>query len=303
MAHPKLCIEVTVNEVVPVEDYPAVPLTPRQILEDTLECVEAGASIIHIHARDPKTGAQRFQDVEIYKETFQLIAEHCDAICYPTWPPQSGTLFGLKRFAHVVALAEDPDVALPFMDVDTGAMLRGKYDREGKRFINPDHMYVNTHGETIETLRKMQELGLKPRFGMRELGHIRHLEAFMDMGLLEEPLLLKFGFNDDLLYNLPPEPRSIQAFLDWLPDGLDYEWFTQSQGASHHVVNNSAILMGGHIRTGIGDNLLYEGRPMSTAEQVRRAAEASRSLGRDVATPAEARRIMRLEPSKTGATA
>ena len=185
------------------------------------------------------------------------------------------------------------------MDVDTGAMLRGKYDREAKRFINPDHMYVNTHGETIETLRKMQELGLKPRFGMRELGHIRHLEAFMDMGLIEEPLLLKFGFNDDLLYNLPPEPRSIQAFLDWLPGGLDYEWFTQSQGASHHIVNNSAILMGGHIRTGIGDNLLYEGKPMSTPEQVRRVAEASRSLGRDVATPAEARQIMRLEPSKS----
>lgn len=299
MPHSKLCIEVTVNEVVPLDVYPSVPLTPQQILEDALECAEAGASIIHIHARDPKTGEQRFQDVGIYTETFTLIAKHSDVICYPTWPPQSDNLFGVARFAHAVALAEDPTIDLPFMDVDTGAMLRGKYDRQAKQFVNADHLYVNTHGETIETLKKMKELGLKPRFGMRELGHIRHLEAFMDMGLIEEPLILKFGFNDDLLFNLPPEPRAIQAFLDWLPDALDYEWFTQSQGPSHNIVNNAAILMGGHIRTGIGDNLTYAGERLNSAEQVKQIVEVSNSMGRDIATPGEARAIMHIQSSKT----
>lgn len=299
MGQSKLCIEVSVNEVVSRKEYPRVPYSPQEIAEEALRCVEAGASVVHIHARDPKTGEQRFQGVELYTEAMRLIMKESEAICYPTWPPRNEKLVGLDRFAHVFALARDSSVALHMMDVDTGVMLSGTYDPVKKQFNNPDHLYFGgSHMESIAVLKKLKEVGVKPRFGLRELGHIRHLEAFMDMGLIEERPIIKFVFKDDILYNLPPSAKAIQTFLDWLPEGLQCEWWVQSAGKNHHVVNNAAILLGGHVRTGIGDNLVYAGERLSTVQQVRRVVETAERMGREVATPREAREIHGLAPLK-----
>lgn len=292
----KLIIEVTVTEILDRKDYADTPYSPNEIAEQSLACVEAGAAIVHLHARDPVTGAQRFQDVELYAQAMHQIMRHSDAICYPTWPPRTGKMTGLDRFRHVFELVKDPLIALQFADVDTGTMLRGKYDPETGTMQAPDSMYANTHGDTMVFLQKCREIGLKPRFGMRELGNIRHLLMFIDMGLIEEPLILKTGWNDDFLFNLQPTPKAIIDFLSWLPDDLDYQWFTQSQGRSHHVVNNTAILCGGHIRTGIGDNVEYAGKRMGSAEQVRKVVNAAHAMDRGVADPHEAREILSLEP-------
>jgi uncharacterized protein (DUF849 family) len=292
----KLIIEVTVTEILERKEYPDTPYSPNEIAEQSLACVEAGASIIHLHARDPKTGAQRFQDVELYAKAMHQIMRHSDAICYPTWPPRSAKMTGIDRFRHVFELVKDPLIALQFADVDTGTMLRGRYDAGSNTLLAPDHMYANTHGDTLAFLEKCNQVGLKPRFGMRELGGIRHLLMFMDMGLIAEPLILKTGWNDDLLFNLQPIPKAILDFWSWLPDDLDYQWFTQSQGRSHHIVNNTAILAGGHIRTGIGDNIRYAGRLMGNVEQVRKVVATAHAMDRGVANPREAREILSLEP-------
>jgi uncharacterized protein (DUF849 family) len=294
--HKKLIIEVTVTEILDRKNYPDTPYSPNEIAEQSLACIEAGASIIHVHARDPVTGAQRFQDVELYSDMMRQIMRHSDAIVYPTWPPRAGTLKGMERFTHVFELVKDPLIALQFADVDTGTMLRGRYDPDTGVLERVDDMYANTHGDTMVFLEKCKEIGLKPRFGMREVGNIRHLLMFMDMGLIAEPLILKTGWNDNFLFNLQPIPKAILDFWSWLPDDLDYQWFTQSQGASHHVVNNTAILAGGHIRTGIGDNIDYAGKRMGSADQVRKVVNAAQAMDRGVADPHEAREILGLEP-------
>src|SRR5690348_15118151 len=91
----KLIIEVTVTEVLDRDEYPGVPYSPNEIAEQSLECIEAGAAIIHVHARDPKTGAQRFQDVELYSQMMSQIMRHSDAIVYTTWPPRTEKLKGM----------------------------------------------------------------------------------------------------------------------------------------------------------------------------------------------------------------
>jgi uncharacterized protein (DUF849 family) len=118
-------IEVGLNEAVPADRHPRVPSSPQEIAEDVLRCAEAGASIVHFHARDPGTGEQRFSDVGLYREAVLAVrAAGCDVLLYPTYAPfLSGRGDPLaERFGHVLALADEAALDMRVAPLDMGSL-------------------------------------------------------------------------------------------------------------------------------------------------------------------------------------
>ncbi|MGH7822626.1 MAG: 3-keto-5-aminohexanoate cleavage protein, partial [Candidatus Binatia bacterium] len=124
----KLIVAVGLNENVTRDENPNVPITPREIAEDVAACVEAGASIIHLHARDPDTGAPMMDDPEQYTRIYLAIRERTDALVYPTYPP------GPKehRYRHVVALAGNAAARLEIAPIIAGSADLSPVDARGE---------------------------------------------------------------------------------------------------------------------------------------------------------------------------
>ena len=118
-------IEVGLNEATTREENSHVPITPEEIADDILACAEAGASVIHFHARDPETGDQRTCDTALYREAMRRVREAgCDILMYPTYAAfLSGQADPVQeRFGHVLSLADDPDVGLRLGPLDMGSL-------------------------------------------------------------------------------------------------------------------------------------------------------------------------------------
>ena len=155
----KLIIEVAVNETTTRADNPNVPLTPEELARDVAECVDAGASIVHFHPRDPlcppdKLDIARLGDVAFYKEAIGLMKERCDVIPYPTYPYQTHDghdgVAGL--FPHVQALRADPEVNLETFVFFIGAANMGWWDEKQARFATDTVNYM-LHEEAVSFLR------------------------------------------------------------------------------------------------------------------------------------------------------
>lgn len=284
----RLIIEAAINEAVSKEQNPNAPYGPEEIAADAIACAKAGASIVHFHARDPVTGEQRWTDAGLYAQAMLLIQRECDAILYPTY---SARLPVSERYRHVEALGRERAVRFEMGTIDLGAVNMASYDQVARR-SGPEYVYNNLHSDVVQFLELAKEIGIIYNLGIREPGHLRHALAYHQMGLVREPLILKFFFTDNHPYGLPPTVRGLQAYLDMIPEGVPHVWFIQSYGPSHVMMESLAIAMGGHVRTGIGDNPRLDGRQMTSAEQVERFVGIARRLGREVATPAEARKML-----------
>ncbi len=287
----KLIIEAAINEGQMKATNPNVPYSPEEVARDAEACVKAGASIIHFHDRDAKTGETRWNNPATYSESMRLVRKRTDAICYPTY---HSMLPREERFKHFFAMADDPTVRLELTTVDAGAVLMGRYDPKAKSISNPERVSANTHADVLYLLQESKKRKLKVVFGIREPGGLRHIEAYCSMGLLDAPVLLKFFLVEDVSYGLPYEARSLQLYADLVPKSIPVVWFVQGYGSRHFALNTASIAMGGHARTGLGDLAVLDGKKPTNADLVARIAEVSRSLGRDVATPKEAREILGL---------
>jgi 3-keto-5-aminohexanoate cleavage enzyme len=165
------------------------------------------------------------------------------------------------------------------------------FDPVSKR-LGPDFVYDNSHAAVLNFLALAKEIGIVYNIGVREPGHLRHALAYHQIGLLREPLILKFFFTDNHPYGLPPTVKGLQAYLDMIPAGLPQQWFIQSYGPSHTMMQGLAIALGGHVRTGIGDNPRLDGRQMTSAQQVEKFVTIAKKLGREIASPTEARKML-----------
>ncbi len=283
----KLIIEAAINEQSEKEVNPFVPYAPEEIAVDALAAARAGASIIHFHARDPQTGALLHPGIEPYREAMKLIrSENPDVLLYPTYgfsaTPQ-------ERFHHLEVLAEDPDVRLDFATIDPGAVAYGYYDEAAGRWQDDFIMSVS-HEEAEHFFAIARRCGIQHSITVREPGQVRHAAQYHALGWTPAPLLLKLTFRDLPTFGLPPCAEGIQMLTSPLvTGGVAVEWMTYVEGDRHDQMNALAVASGGHVRTGLGDNALIEGKRMTNAEQVERVVELAARMGREIATPAEVR--------------
>ena len=276
-----LIIEVALNELSSKDENPNIPYSLEEIARDAIECARAGAAIVHFHARDPKSGEQRWHDTDTYIEAFRLIRAECDAMLYPTQPGS-----GLDVIPHVLELAEHPEARLELATVDVFP----PQVRFGEA-KPPDPM--------VEQMRALRERGVVYSIGVREIGHMRYIRAYHELGLIDD-LHLKIFFDDEPR-GPRPDARGLLMYLDSVPEGVECRWFTtvfrgDPAGDTLRRMSMLAAAMGGHIRTGIGDNPQLDGNASyRNVDHVEMAVELAHAAGREVASAAEARRVFRGE--------
>jgi len=289
----KLIIEVRINEYASRRDNPNVPFSPAEISEEAMRCWSEGAAIIHYHARDPQSGAPS-TELRHYAETARLIKEQSDLLVMPTlgaWTLPSPE----ARVSHIVAMARDAATRPDFAPIDMGTSNVDTYDRTRHRFRTEDVVYHNP----TKTLRYFAETiraaGVRPYLALWNVSGIRVTEAFVDCGLLVPPLYAGIVLSEGgLLAGNPASVRGLQAMADFIPERPQIHWSVMCVGGNLFPLVGATLERGGHIAIGLGDYPYNEIGTPRNAELVERIAEMARQIGREVATPAEARRILGL---------
>ena len=270
----KLVITIAPTGSVPTKkDTPHVPVTPHEIAETAYRCEQEGASIIHVHCRDE---AERpTSKFEIFKETVDKIRKRTKLIVMTS---TSG-----------IAAATDADRAAPLKTKpEMGSLTTGSLNFAGRK---PSVVYVNTI-ETVQFLAKtMLDSGIKPEIEAFDVGFIQQGKRLVEAGLVKEPAHFQLVMGVD--GGIPATPENLMHMRNQLPPTATY--VVAGMSRMQLPMTTMAIVLGGHVRVGLEDNLyLKKGVLARNEELVSRARHLAEDLQREVATPDEARRIMGL---------
>jgi 3-keto-5-aminohexanoate cleavage enzyme len=272
----KLIITVAPTGNVPTKDMnPHLPVTPEEIAETAVRCRDAGASLIHIHARDGE--GKPTLDPEVFGRIHRLVSERTDLIVQIS----TGGRAGMDPGARAAAVRQiGPEMA----SLTTGSM----------NF--PDRVYENPF-DVVELLAAaMKQVGTKPEMEIFEPGMIANAVGLADKGLATPPL--HFDFVLGSRGSLPASAKNLLFLSESIPQGST--WTVAGIGRWQLPMAVLAIVMGGHVRVGLEDNIYYRKGELAANEQlVARVARIATELGRAVATPNEARRILGL-PRRDG---
>src|SRR5262245_60785860 len=209
-------IEVGLNEATTRDENQSVPITPDEIAADALRCATAGASILHFHARDTATGAQRLDDTDLYRAAVQAVrSAGSDLLLYPSYPPfLSGRGDPLReRFGHVLALADDPGLGMRIAPLDMGS-LNFVFAEAGKPTAIPfdASLYQNPFPLLQRMAEECDARELLVTLAIFEPGHLRATLALIRSGQLRHPLL-KLLLNGRWLHGPLPDPTGLEVYL------------------------------------------------------------------------------------------
>ncbi|OHV22658.1 hypothetical protein BBK14_25450 [Parafrankia soli] len=294
MTKQKLIIEVRINEGTTRDSSPHVPYSPAEIAGQAVECWRQGASLVHYHARDPETGAQS-ADVDLYADVVRRIKQDSDLITFPTLGA-SMLPTAEERVAHIVEMAKDPATRPDCVPVDMLTTNLDRYDARRRAFISDERVYLNTTKMLTHVCETVSAVGVQPVSMIWNIAGVRLTEAFLEMGLYKEPLFCELTLFADpfVSYGHPATIRGLHALLDFFPARANWPWFLSVIGGNAFPALAGAIESGGHVAIGVADHPYQELGVPTNAELVTRVVEMARSMGREVATPAEAREMLGL---------
>jgi 3-keto-5-aminohexanoate cleavage enzyme len=266
---------------------PHIPYTPDEIAEDAARCREAGAAIMHVHARLPDGG--RTNSPELYAEITRKVRAKSDILVHTTLGNIHNTGSDEKRLAHVAEAR--PDMA----SIDIGSNNTDSYDAGAKRFRTTDRAYVNTIESCLTFARKMKELNVKPLVACWSVPFLRAVDAFLDMGEFVEPVMVNLVLCEGgIIGGHRGTTEGLSAFFHALPQSGKAEWTVCVKKGNVFSVAAMAIERGGHVSPGLGDYHYPELGYPTNAQIVRTIVDMARAAGRDVATPDEARDILNM---------
>ncbi|WP_319522905.1 3-keto-5-aminohexanoate cleavage protein [uncultured Desulfosarcina sp.] len=280
---------------------PHLPITPQQLIDDIMSVYEAGGAVAHLHVRDPETGQPK-ADQEIFREVAAEVKKRCDIVlCMTTGGSLGDTV---ENRAKVVTTLE-PELAslnagsLNFALFHVVPKYEGqwKYDWERQYLAGTeDFIFPNT----FYTIRKFTELmgqyGTKPEFEIYDVGMINNLAYLIDTGKIETPVYLQFVLG--ILGGIPATAENLVFLVQTARQQIgDFQWSVCAAGRTQLAMTTHALLMGGHARVGLEDNLYLEKGVLakSSGEQVAKLKRIAEELGVETATPAEARQILGLK--------
>ncbi|HET7481015.1 MAG TPA: 3-keto-5-aminohexanoate cleavage protein [Rubrobacteraceae bacterium] len=281
----------------------AIPVTPDEIVESAVEAHAAGATIVHIHVREPYTGKPS-SDLELFREVVSGIKERCDVIVQPTTGGGKGMT--LEERAAVL-----PGLQPEMATFNTGSFNfglfpiaeRGGGDRfeewevdylEGTR----DYIFRNTFADMEKVCGMFREAGAKPELEAYDVGHLYNIKYLLDKGLLDTPIHLQF-----VLGVLGANAATIEQFMhmrrtatDLFGSGYTFSAAGVGYPAEYHLAA-MCLMLGGHVRVGLEDNLRVrrDKRTDSNAELVEKAVALAAMFDREPATPDEAREAFGLK--------
>lgn len=270
------------------EANPNLPEQPREIVEQALDAARAGAAIVHIHARDKRGKATA--DLSVFREIVEGIRAKSDVVLNLS---TGGAVAGLPLEARLRVLPElKPEIAS--FSCGSGSLL-GRYDPASRKWLRDRFVpLVPSYTEMEAAARLFKDNGVRPEleiYGTSFLNNVWHLR---EAGVLEEPLLI------NLVMNIPGEcipwsPKNVLFFVESLPP--NNRWVVTAIGGKVHFLSVPlSVAMGGHVRVGMEDNV-YIARGVlarSNAQIVEKAVGILHAVGQEIASPAEARKILGL---------
>ncbi|MBX2855949.1 MAG: 3-keto-5-aminohexanoate cleavage protein [Rhodobacteraceae bacterium] len=275
---------------------PHLPVTPAEIAEQAIVAAEAGASILHLHARNPETG-EPAPDPAVFRQFLPVIKQSTEAVVNITTGGGLGMSIEDRLAAAVDASPEMASLNMGSINFGTFPMLekysKFKYDWEREYLARTvDFIFPNTF-KTIEyALKNLGDAhGTKFEFECYDVGHLYNLAYFVDKGLVKPPFFIQFVLG--ILGGIGADPENL-AFLDRTAKKLfgdQYEWSVLGAGRHQMPLATQAALLGGNLRVGLEDSL-YISRgelAVSNAQQVTKIRRIIEELGMQVASPAEAR--------------
>lgn len=279
---------------------PHLPITPAEIAEAAIGAAEAGAAIVHLHARDPQDG-RPVQTPEAFAPFLSVIKQASDCVINITTggAPTMSIAERVRPAAHF-----KPEVAslnMGSMNFGLFGMLKRfpnlKHQWERDYLSNKDILFRNTYGDIEHILTTCAEAGTRFEFECYDTAHLYNLRHFLDVGLVKPPLFIQtvFGIMGGIGSH-PDDVMHMKRTADRL-FGSDYRWSVLGAGRAQMQVAAMAAAMGGNVRVGLEDSLwIGPGRlAESNAQQVLQARKIIEGLGLEVATPAEAREILALK--------
>ena len=275
---------------------PAVPVTPEQIAQSSIEAAQAGAAIVHVHVRDPETG-KASMDGRYYRDAATRIRDsNTDVVLNLTsgpggrfkpgidnpLEPGEGTWFEAPadRVRHIVELK--PEVC----SLDVATMNSGG--------LRSDTVYLNAPNHLRVMADAIREAGVKPELEVFEPGHLLLAREMVTSGYVKSPAFFQLCLGIE--WGTPATATAINFMTELLPP--DAQWAAFGIGRDSFRMVAQCVLMGGHVRVGLEDNLYLERGVLapSNAALVEKAVQIVELLGGSVATPAEAREILDLPP-------
>jgi 3-keto-5-aminohexanoate cleavage enzyme len=281
-------IEAALNGATPKERNPHVPISPDELVEDALACIDAGASIIHVHCNP--VGGPDDEVAERYLETFRPVWEkRPDALIYPT------VNFGASglSFGHLPRLAKE---GLRVGLLDPGSLNFGRRADDGR--LTGSFVYSNSFDRIGEIFALHEDLRLGPSLAIYEPGFLRATLAWHRAGRLPAGTMVKLYLSTEqgltgAPFGLPPTRAALDAYLELL-EGTGLEWAVSSVGGDvgRSEVGRLALQRGGHLHLGLE---FYGGeRQPTNLELVQEAAALCAEEGRPVASCDEAAAILGL---------
>ena len=272
--------------------HPEVPVTPEQISNAAIAAAKAGASVAHIHVRDPETGLGS-RDVNLFKEVVERIRDsETDVVINltagmggdwvpseenPSMPGPGTDMIGPEeRLAHVKEI--HPEIC----SLDCGTM----------NFGNGNEIYISPPGYLREMASMIQEWGVKPELEVFELGQIRFAKQMIKEGLINEPPMFQICLG--IQWGAEQTVDSMKVMKDELPTNAS--WASFGIGRMQMPMAAAAVAMGGNVRVGLEDNLYLEKGVLASNDQlVTRVIEIIQRMGSRVLSPKETRDKLKLK--------
>ena len=274
--------------------HPDFPVTPKQIAAAVAEAAKAGASCAHIHVRHPETGAGS-RDPMLFKEVVDRIRDAgteivinltcgLGAMLFPDPEderralPESDVIGVAERVRHLEQCL--PEIAS--LDITTGNQVEGPVE----------FVYLNTTRTLRGMARRFQQIGVKPELECFEAGDVWFGKQLIEEGVIDAPPFFQFVLG--VKWGSPSDPESMMYLRNQLPPGA--HWTGMGIAQQEFPMAALAVLLGGHVRVGLEDNLYLDRGVFATNGQlVERARRIIEDLGAEVATPSQMRQTLRLK--------
>lgn len=251
---------------------PELDLTPEGIVEEVVRACSAGANIVHLHVWDDQ--GQPTIELDAFGRTIQLVRERCDVVIEGS----TGGVGELTSAERSISLQADIEMA----SLNPGSV---NYD---------NGVYVNAPSDILYWAQEMQSRRIKPDIAVFEAGMIANTMGLVEEGLVEEPLLFTFVLGQQGA--MPASPRNLFFLSESIP--AESLWCVAGHGGHDLLMSSLAIHIGGHARAGFEDNPYYQPGEVATsnAQLIERLVRIAHEIGREVASPDEARQMLGLPP-------
>ncbi|MDQ3957057.1 MAG: 3-keto-5-aminohexanoate cleavage protein [Actinomycetota bacterium] len=264
------------------DQCPAIPYTPEEYAAEARRARDAGASVVHIHARFPD-GRPSYR-IQEYRDITAAILEAAPDLIINFSTGAVGIAIE-ERVHQITALR--PELGA----LNMGSMNYAKYSRARKSLIF-DFVFANPFSDIIYLVEQMTSAGVKPECECFDTGHVGNVMPLLDMGLLRPPV--QFSLIVGVLGGAPADPRTLAHMVSLLPERSTWEVIAISR--KQWALVAAAASLGGNVRVGLEDNFYLPSGAMATSngELVEAAARAVELSGRSVAGPSRARRLLGL---------